>query len=107
MTVGDAIFTAIFVVAGVAGPFLFWRIRSERVGSLKLRGRIGYDLPLTQAPGPATRVRLTVAKEGGPSAKVQVRTIGKFGLDVERLDCSDALELARLLDSASIRLRRE
>ena len=89
----------------VIGGTLFLLIRGERVGTLRLLGRIELDLVFARTAGSALRIGLTVAREGGPSPKVQMRTTMPMSMSMERLDPAEALTLAQFLDEASSRLR--
>ena len=101
------VFWAFFLLAAVfvIGGSIFFLLRGERVGTLKLPGRIGLDLALVSTAGPATNVRLTVAREGGASPTVQMRVVAPMAMYMERLDPDSAVTLAQLLETASSRLR--
>jgi len=98
-----ALFTlvAVFVVGG----FLFVLVRGERVGTMRLRARTGLKIMFMRTAGGDTHIRLSVAREGGPSPTVQLRVPGPLSLYVERLNPAEAITLAQLLETASSRLR--
>ena len=79
------------LLAGVIGGFLFLLLRAERVGGMRVRGRVGHDV----------HIRITIARERGTSSRVQVRILAMLALETQRLERADAIALANLLDTAS------
>lgn len=107
MTISQNAFWAFFafLVLLIAGSWIFMLVRGERVGKLRVRGRIGLDLKLINTTGPATHVGIGVAREGGASRRVLMRVAVPMALYPESIAPADALELSRLLEEASSRLR--
>jgi hypothetical protein len=95
----------LLVAVFVAGGMLFLLLRGERIGTMKLPGRIHLAVASFNVTGSAMHARLTVAREGGASTRVQMRVVLSTAMYMERLAPAEAASIAQLLESAAERLR--
>jgi hypothetical protein len=98
---GFFVLTAVFVIAA----FILVHLRGERVGAMKVPGRLGVSGRFFHPEPRKMRIRLAIAREGGGAPVVQLRIGLAMAYWMQRVDRAKALDLARCLEAASSRLR--